>query len=233
MPLFKGKSQKTFVKNVETEMDSGKSQKQALAIAYAMKRKKMAKGGCACGTPGCKGCMKMAEGGQITDNYQSACTSSCNSPCDIHPEAEYMEAEYNKARPMRSDADAMDEDARTLGQHGEDEEGPQGTRMAEGGQITDNYQDAEPPSDMVGRIMAQRQRMYSEGGRVANDSKITAGFKPAQYDDLVLRDDLESTNSGAADGDYLGDEREDMDRKDMVSRIMASRKKKDRLPNPR
>lgn len=47
MPLFKGKSKKTFSKNVETEMDNGKPQKQALAIAYSMKRrsKKMAKGG--------------------------------------------------------------------------------------------------------------------------------------------------------------------------------------------
>jgi primosomal protein N' len=43
MPLFKGKSQKAFSKNVATEMDAGKPQKQALAIAYNMKRK--AKGG--------------------------------------------------------------------------------------------------------------------------------------------------------------------------------------------
>ena len=46
MPLIKGKSQKAFKKNVETEMESGKPQKQSLAIAYdiqrhAQKRKKM------------------------------------------------------------------------------------------------------------------------------------------------------------------------------------------------
>ena len=50
MPLIKGKSQKAFKKNVETEMESGKPQKQSLAIAYdiqrhAKKRKKMAEGG--------------------------------------------------------------------------------------------------------------------------------------------------------------------------------------------
>lgn len=48
MPLIKGKSQKAFSHNVETEMQSGKPQDQSVAIAYSMKRKakkKMAKGG--------------------------------------------------------------------------------------------------------------------------------------------------------------------------------------------
>jgi len=47
MPLMHGKSKKAFSKNVETEMESGKPQKQALAIAYSVKRKpkKMADGG--------------------------------------------------------------------------------------------------------------------------------------------------------------------------------------------
>lgn len=49
MPLIKGKSQKAFKHNIEAEMDAGKPQKQALAIAYNVKRKnskkKMAKGG--------------------------------------------------------------------------------------------------------------------------------------------------------------------------------------------
>lgn len=47
MPLIKGKSPQAFSQNVKKEMQSGKPQKQALAIAYSMKRKahKMAKGG--------------------------------------------------------------------------------------------------------------------------------------------------------------------------------------------
>lgn len=48
MPLIHSKSKKAFKENVETEMHAGKPQKQALAIAYEMKRKnakKMAKGG--------------------------------------------------------------------------------------------------------------------------------------------------------------------------------------------
>jgi hypothetical protein len=51
MPLIKGKSKAAFSKNVSTEMHAGKPQKQALAIAYSVKRKtakkKMAYGGMA------------------------------------------------------------------------------------------------------------------------------------------------------------------------------------------
>ncbi len=43
MPLVNGKSEKAFKKNVEIEMEHGKPQKQALAIAYNMKRKKKPK----------------------------------------------------------------------------------------------------------------------------------------------------------------------------------------------
>lgn len=50
MPLMKGKSSQAFSHNVGAEMDAGKPQKQALAIAYAVKRKnKMSAGGMANG----------------------------------------------------------------------------------------------------------------------------------------------------------------------------------------
>lgn len=48
MPLVQGKAPKSFSSNVSTEMHAGKPQNQALAIAYAVKRKnakKMAHGG--------------------------------------------------------------------------------------------------------------------------------------------------------------------------------------------
>jgi hypothetical protein len=43
MPLKKGKSKATFSKNVEEMMNAGHPQKQALAAAYATKRKSKVK----------------------------------------------------------------------------------------------------------------------------------------------------------------------------------------------
>lgn len=43
MPLKKGKSKKAVSKNIKTEMDAGKPQKQAVAIALDVARKSGAK----------------------------------------------------------------------------------------------------------------------------------------------------------------------------------------------
>lgn len=47
MPLSKGKSDKAFEHNIKAEMNSGKPQKQAVAVAYAVRRraKHMSHGG--------------------------------------------------------------------------------------------------------------------------------------------------------------------------------------------
>jgi hypothetical protein len=39
MPLIKSKSKKAFSENIRREMEAGKPQKQAVAIAYSVKRK--------------------------------------------------------------------------------------------------------------------------------------------------------------------------------------------------
>ena len=39
MPLTKSASKKAFKKNIKAEMRAGKGQKQAVAIAYSVKRK--------------------------------------------------------------------------------------------------------------------------------------------------------------------------------------------------
>lgn len=88
--------------------------------------------------------------------------------------------------------------------------------------------------DMVGHIMKKRAHKMSRGGQVANDVGMgaSADLEDNQFDDLVKRDDLESSYTGANSGDEIGDAREDADRRDIVAMIMKSRKKKDRLPRP-
>lgn len=43
MPLKSGKSRKAFSSNVKAEMAAGKPQKQAIAIAYSVKRRSSGK----------------------------------------------------------------------------------------------------------------------------------------------------------------------------------------------
>ena len=201
-------------------MEHGKPQKQALAIAYSMK----------------KHAKRYASGGQITDNYQSSDPCPHNMPSmDTCEECSGFVSHPGDAR--KSNSASMTEDDRDLNQHGADETGPV-DGYAEGGQITDNYEPRQPGTDyhLVDRIMQQRR--YSKGGRVANEDHghnddELAGFSPNEFDDLSLRDDLESGSNGANNGDYLDNEREDKDRRDVVSRIMASRRKRGRMPSPK
>ena len=88
---------------------------------------------------------------------------------------------------------------------------PKPKMMAEGG-------------DVVSGVMRKR---YSKGGEVANDVGVAeADESPAEYDDLVLRDDLDG--SQPVDSNEHGDA--DVS-DDPVDRIML-KKKKDKLPRP-
>jgi len=82
---------------------------------------------------------------------------------------------------------------------------------------------------LVDRIMANK---YSEGGMVANDTGNgdEADEEPNQFDDVVL-DDTQSAEQ-PEDSNMKGNEAEMADRQDIVSRIMRSWEKKDKLPRP-
>jgi hypothetical protein len=354
MPLIKGKSQKSFVKNLKTEMEHGKPQKQSLAIAYAMKRKaqKMAHGGESQQDPapddstnspapaptqstkpedyfsnrqpsgnvqldpekakGIEAVFKadggqieldpdkvkafkqglgFADGGSVKGVHKSYYDDNEGGESRAGDHARHMDlGESHKAK-------ALDEHNRVLGEMMAMKR-PKLKGLAQGGQITDNYQPSGKPhvdrefshepaenasgfmdhegnrqrpnsmahseddkdlnqrpvdmqastsmteQDLVDRIMMKRSQdfssedRYSEGGRVANqdhgeNNNELAGFSPNEFDDLVLRDDLESSyGDDDNSGDNLGNRQEDEDRKDIVARIMASRRKKDRLPSP-
>src|SRR4029077_16313063 len=109
--------------------------------------------------------------------------------------------QFNKAHVAKNEA-AMTEEEKKLNQ-----------RMV-------YADDSDPEGDLVDRIMKHRQPTfsdedrYSKGGRIANqdhgenDNEL-AGFSPNEFDDLVLRDDLES-HYGDDDnsGDALGNAQE-------------------------
>jgi hypothetical protein len=86
MPLSHGKSKKTFSKNVETEMNSGKPQDQALAIAYSVKRKAANKR------------KKMAEGGMAYRN-DSAKTESRPMPSEVDADHEMVRKNSGNKAP--------------------------------------------------------------------------------------------------------------------------------------
>lgn len=124
-----------------------------------------------------------------------------------------------------------------------------GGKMADGGFVAEENASGYQPDpmedagsshdkdlDMIEYIMKKRSmaKGYSQGGQVANDvgDGQAADMKENQFDDLVLRDDLESDYTGENSGDELGNEQKDEDERDVVSQIMKSRKKKDKNPSP-
>lgn len=179
-------------------------------------------GGMAC--PSCG----YAEGGQITDNYQSAGKPNIDREFG-HEHAEF-ESGFMKhpGNDIKHNSMAMHESGKGLNQHPVD--------MREETEHADD--------EFVDRIMHKKSMDYhgldrlSEGGKVANqehgeDNNELAGFSPNEFDDLVLRDDLESTYGDDDNaGDALGNDQEDEDRADIIARIMRSRAKKDKLPRP-
>lgn len=81
-------------------------------------------------------------------------------------------------------------------------------------------------ADVVDKVMTKRM---AHGGMVEAEE---ADAKPADYDYLDEQSAPESSNSGAADGDELGNAREDEDRADIVGRAMRQRSMKQRNPRP-
>jgi len=243
MPLIKGKSQKSFDKNLKTEIEAGKPMKQSLAIAYSMKRKakKMADGGVTLGTmigyPGSPKPKAMAEGGSVDDNKQRQ-----DNEKGIHKSNYDLSPGVSKAGDMIGGL----RHASGVAKHKQVLEEMRSMKKpnlyAEGGSVHEDEMESgyldmpeehevmnEPAmheDDIVNRIMAKRM---SEGGRVANEGEDEmshlADGKPNEFDDLALRDDLEEHYTGANSGDELGDAREDQDRHDIVARIMRKRMK--------
>lgn len=83
----------------------------------------------------------------------------------------------------------------------------------EGGMIKEDssHQSEAHEEDMIHRAMA---KYLSQGGKVANSDEPVADFEPNEFDDLHLRDDLESEYTAKNSGDEDGME----EHEDIVSR---------------
>ena len=193
--------------------------KMSFPIAYAMKKKAgahMCSGGeCAHPSHG----KKMAEGGFI-GSHQTEGKPEVDG--DLMPEAHLHEelAEHVAHEPTH---DSMVEHD-VMNQEGAEDEGAG---------------DMDEIHPMVMRIMMGRAKGYSEGGKVANEESgdstgapSSAKWEDNEFDELAKEDDLEFKSTGANAGNELGDAEQDHEREDIVSRIMKSRAKKDRMPRP-
>lgn len=218
----------------------------SLAIAYQMqkKRKKFVDGGMSSDPEAAAAAAKAKDNGgnYISGGSSGANTGSSKSAPSAQPtvhDSEKYDEQGNRKTMADPDmvhsinqyvnkeslsqggiAGAQSEDHKNLGQHIVS--------------ALDSMKDT-----IVDRIMAQRSMGYesearlSKGGMVANEDGPETDSMPNEFDDLVLDDKLESSYGDDNNaGDETGDAQEDDDRQDIVSRIMRSRAKKDRMPRP-
>lgn len=227
------------------------------ALAYGMKKRKREEEG---GEEPEAQPMQPKPRAEYGDMYEGSRARSMEQESKRARAIRMFEGGEVEAAPKKNEF-AEEQDERELNQHGAIEQGPQGSKddwdSPESGvdHPVENQDDVE---DMVGRIVAQRQqsfakggeahqcsgsgcqhfshggvvKKFSEGGKVANDTSPITDDMPAQYDDLVLRDDLESSYTGENSGDELGNEALDEEEEDLIAKIMKSRSKKDSMPRP-
>lgn len=233
----------------EHESQHGGNMSQ-FAIAHAMKKKRMAKGGC---VEGCQCAKCMSEGGEVNrvnkmrsqhmnlqdkrgDQKGVHAPSYTNEKDKGRSEAGDVVRQYKGSSGSFKDSKmemAKDEHKSKL-EEMQSMPDPKLKGLAEGGEVGEQspLSKGDMYDDLVDRIMMHKS--YSEGGKVSNDvgDGEIADEKENQFDDLVLDDDMEFNYTGDNSGDHIGDEQEDDDRRDIVSKIMKSNRKKDRNPRP-
>lgn len=222
MPLVHGKSKKAFEHNLKAEIHAGKPMAQSLAIAYATKR---------------RAGKKMARGGAVGANSQAGVDAE---EIGINTQALGHKRGTSHAGAMierggGKDGNFFNKEAKSYHKEvlSEAKHMPKPTSgksgFAEGGCVDEDMEDMGD-ADMIARIMHKRKE-YSKGGVVANDTGEgeEADELPNEFDDLVLDDHL-MDESGP--GNEHGDTEQEARDSDVVSKIMASRKKKDRMPRP-
>lgn len=238
MPLFKGKSQKSFKKNVETEMDEGKPQKQSLAIAFSMQR---------------RGKKKMAYGGEVDlrDEKKSG-IDDASDPREMDmmdgsstKGKEELDLRKEKMTDIDDAGDSRDEDmiegkprrhsdekrAGSMRASADDRDDRDMQMLSQGGEIDDLRE--ETPRTIAEAVM-RKKRMMAKGGMV--DIQDNGREDPESYDDLnraaAMKDDayfddsqLSAQPMGSNEhGDDLSDE--DKHGAGMIAEIMRKMRSK-------
>jgi len=194
MPLIKGKSKKSFEKNIKTEIESGKPLKQSLAIAYDVQRKakkKAKKENPAenASTPAFREYAenKMAEGGGVLRLIKTHTSSDGKRTAKVYRDPEFNEyrvkhfvdGKHSKNADYHTDeaSDAHDTANHWLKMNEESAEGEKKMAYggyAEGGHVCSkcgHSEDAEA-SDLESGSTAQKiiaRKKFAKGGAVEDD----------------------------------------------------------------
>lgn len=169
MPLIHGKTKRAFSKNVATEMEHGKPQDQALAIAYSIKRKKKkaAGGTVESGSPD----MNMADGGKAHKRYE------------ISKESLSAQEHKDRANDLRNSLNNIHPDLKKtreakIAYH--DQEANR-TYHAEGGSVSASN---------------ERRPMPNERDNDSHMVSQNSGKKPASQDGWTDRPDIKQSTKG-------------------------------------
>jgi hypothetical protein len=234
MPLIQGKSKKAMSENIKTEMEHGKPQKQALAIAFSVKRKPK----------------KMAQGGQITQSDVKPEPGSSSKP---HA-TEGPHHEMDESRIGHDDPNMHAQPHILTGEHINSIADAVFARMAAGGMVhphavepqrhfqinehstsmNDPTKHAQPHhefarhSDSIADAVFQKMKKMAKGGQV--DLEANSEESPNMADKYNFDTNGEEQFSdeqfepGSMESGEHGDERE-MDKHDANDMIGSIRKK--------
>lgn len=227
MPLRQGKSKQAFSQNVRTEMHAGKPQKQALAIAYAVKRRnrrKMAEGG-------------MVENEELHPNHEPGLGPQTSIEADsiLKPDNDNLKELHDEdleERPMSSEHDQenishgmLGMDAKEIAAHirskskGMSPVSPQEDKYAPG-----MYAEGGPVLDPLKSQQAQdslrKAFHYAEGGEVEglDDGHSNSDFEP---DDFLSQDSEPMPENLERSSNMIQAEDPDDQKKHRLSKIMS------------
>ena len=208
MPLEQGKSPKAFENNLKAEMHAGKPQKQALAIAYSVKKrnKQMAGGGkvhCAHGGPAhCNmGCYD--EGGEVNEK--------------LHPEMDHKQIDSSQKARMHG----IEYHNKTQNPMNESNE----VSMSKGGAINSadaaekaiNYEEGiDEPEDEMSNMPhhLQPEHLNSKDAIDAGRKHVLATDEPMESADVKRNDSMpelsDSSDSREMSHDFAADTEDPM-----------------------